>query len=203
MEDGINEGRFTGGKSEKMKKPSRVTHFGGKKRVRKHAGFKDISETQTKPTALEVINYKTGAQGFPENVEAYEKTVEEQDPHGHAATDLMSKEQWRRETEAAVPYTDFRMEKAVYDAMNDMKKRWGLVRCDFNEATKKWFNEHPADVIYLNTHKVSYSEARKWAGFKTGLKGKGRKVTRAKMTPMERKKAKAEGQRKRAAEARK
>lgn len=159
-------------------------------------------KTQLKPTVLEVINYKTGTQGYPENVEAFEKMVEKQDPHSHAATDLMSKEQWRRETEAAIPYTDFRMEKTVHDALNEMRKRWNVKGGDFSEVTKKWFKDHPADVIYLNTHRASYSQARKWAGFKIGLKGKGRKVTRVKMTPIERKKAKAEAQRRRAKEAR-
>jgi hypothetical protein len=56
-------------------------------------------DTQLKPTALEVINYKTGTQGYPENVEAFEKMVAEQEPHSHEPTNLLSKREWQAKSD--------------------------------------------------------------------------------------------------------
>ena len=61
-----------------MKKKSRVYYFGGKRKVRKDAGFKDISEIQLKEGAIQKVNYKMGIfkDGIPvsleENKELYE-----------------------------------------------------------------------------------------------------------------------------------
>lgn len=182
-------------------KKSRVSYLRGKKLVRKDAGFRD--NTQSEPSLLERKGYKVGSQGYPQNAEAFEREVATQDPHRHVPTDLFSRGEYIHHAQAAIPYTDFRVEKEVFEALNDMRERWGLVGGDFSNATQQWFKDHPADVIYLNMHKTSYNEARKWAGFKIGQKGKGRKVKRPKMTTLERKIAKKKSQQKRAKEARK
>lgn len=44
-----------------MKKKSRVYYFAGKRKVRKDAGFKDISEIQTQEMAIQEVNYKMGS----------------------------------------------------------------------------------------------------------------------------------------------
>ena len=43
-----------------MKKKSKVYYFGGKRKVRKDSGFKDIAEIQLEEGAIQKVNYKTG-----------------------------------------------------------------------------------------------------------------------------------------------
>lgn len=51
-------------------KKSRVYYFGGKRKVRRDAGFKTIKEIQLEPTAIQKVNYKTGIfkDGIPEDI---------------------------------------------------------------------------------------------------------------------------------------
>lgn len=67
-------------------KKSRVYYFGGKKRVRRDAGFKEIDEIQLEEGAIQKANYKIGMQGSPVNVEAFERYVEQQNPSVRGVT---------------------------------------------------------------------------------------------------------------------
>ena len=49
----------------------------GKKSTHK-SQLQSITEIQTRKTAIEKVGYKVGTQGYPENVEAFERTVREQ-----------------------------------------------------------------------------------------------------------------------------
>jgi len=50
----------------------------GRKSTRK-SQLRSITEIQTQKTAVEKIGYKVGTQGYPENVEAFEREVQRQD----------------------------------------------------------------------------------------------------------------------------
>ena len=175
---------------------------------------------QLKPTALEVINYKTGTQGYPENVKAFEKEVEKQHPTIRIISfrDLKSREEINRERAAArLNLADMRSDKWVLQKLNALrlpsptqikrgkpeKKLLGLKGGDFSESTIKWFKDHPADLIFLSECAKNKTEARRWAGFKGGIKSKGGGRPKKYHTPTERREAKAEGQKRRAREARK
>jgi hypothetical protein len=73
---------------------------------------------------------------------------------------------------------------------------------DFSQTTINWFKDHPADLIYLSEHKEARTEAKRWQGFKGGIKSKGGGRPRKYHTPLEKKEAKKKSQQRRAKEAR-
>lgn len=159
--------------------------------------LKTITELQTAPTSIESINYKVGAQGYPENVEAFEKEVERQHPVSHEDTTMLTRAEWQaRKDSEARRFTDVRPEKWVLKALNELRVRWDIIGGDFTEVTKKWFIDHPADLVFICKNNVKRTEAKRWQGFKGGLKGGRPKKYHS---PEERRKAKAESQRKRTA----
>lgn len=59
--------------------------FSGARSTRK-SEIKSIKETQLEEGAIAKVNYKTGMQGFPVNVEAFERYVEQQNPSVRGVT---------------------------------------------------------------------------------------------------------------------
>lgn len=148
-------------------------------RIRKGMALRQPSQIAREKTALEVINYKTGRQGFPMDVVAFEKEVKRQHPK--------TKEEFMNEMRE-MSLSDIKPDKYVFEYLNELRREHGLEGGDFSETTKKWFNEHPPILAYVQGWHDHKHHVKVKAGRKGGLKGKGGRPCKYK-TEEERKEA--------------
>ena len=177
-------GSFDPSKEPLKTQPKYEKQFTGEKSERKQS----VSIDQTSPSTLEKAGYKVGSQGYPENVQAFEKEVAKQHPSTRPDYYDLEKERSLEDTKP---------DKFVFDYLNTLRKRFKLIGGEFSETTERWFKENPPDVVAIALYKDSVSQRRKERGRKMGLKSKSGGRPKKFHTLKERKEAKKMAQQKR------